>query len=204
MDVVEHGVARVALADVEAGVGAARGVGVLEHAVDRIEGVDAVVAVAVGREVRAAVAVDPGPEEAVERVVAGGHVLDRHAVGAEHADAVVELELAVEDHLVAIEAADRQLRSRDVDRFVVRARRHEDEIAWRGGVDRFLDRGVVGGHRQRGAARGGRRWFGRRRRSARRRRDRHRNGAEQGGGGDSGSVCAGSRRGDSRRLRCHA
>ena len=110
VDVVEHGVAREALADVEAGVGAARRVGVVELAVDRVEGVDAVVAVAVGREVRAAVAVDAGPEEAVDGVVARGHVLDRDAVGAEHPDAVVELELAVEDHLVAVEAADRQLR----------------------------------------------------------------------------------------------
>jgi hypothetical protein len=40
---VDDGVAGMALADVEAGVGRARGVGVLEQAVDRVEGVDAVV-----------------------------------------------------------------------------------------------------------------------------------------------------------------
>ena len=45
--VVDHGVARVALADVHAGVGAARRVDVLELPVDRVERVDAVVAGAV-------------------------------------------------------------------------------------------------------------------------------------------------------------
>jgi hypothetical protein len=40
---VDHGVAGMALADVEAGVGRPRGIGVLEQAVGRVEGVDAVV-----------------------------------------------------------------------------------------------------------------------------------------------------------------
>jgi hypothetical protein len=42
-DPVDDGVAGMALADVEAGVGRPRGIGVLEGAVDRVEGVDPVV-----------------------------------------------------------------------------------------------------------------------------------------------------------------
>ena len=52
-----------------------------------------------------------------------------HAARTEHADAVVELELAVEDHLVAVETADRQLGDGHVDGLVVHARRDEDEVA---------------------------------------------------------------------------
>src|SRR3546814_10542539 len=75
---------------VEAGVGAARCVDVLQLALHRIERVHAVVAVAVGGQVRAAVAGDAGPEEAVDRVVLGRHVLDGDAVG-QDPDAVLEL-----------------------------------------------------------------------------------------------------------------
>jgi hypothetical protein len=42
-DPVDDGVAGMALANVEAGVGRPRGIGVPEDAVDRVEGVDAVV-----------------------------------------------------------------------------------------------------------------------------------------------------------------
>ena len=121
IDVVDERVARVALADVEAGVAAARCVRVVELAVDRVEGVDPVQADAARREVRTAVAVDTGPEEPVAGVVDGRHVLDRDTAGAEHPDAVVELELAVEDDLVAVEAADREVLDLNVDRLVVRA-----------------------------------------------------------------------------------
>ena len=146
VDVVDHGVARVALADVDAGIGAPGGVGVLEQAIHRVEGVEPVVAVAVGRQVRAAVTVDACPEEAVERVVAGGHVLHRHATRAEDANPVVELELAIEDHLVAVQAADRQFRRRHVDGLVVHTGRDEDEVAGGGGIDGVLDRRVIGRH----------------------------------------------------------
>ena len=64
-------------------------------------------------------------------VVPGGHVLDRDAVG-EDPDAVLELEAAVEDDLVAVEAADREVGGLDVDRLVVDAGRDEDEVARRG------------------------------------------------------------------------
>ncbi len=101
----------------------------LQQAVGRVVGVDAVVTVADRREVRPAVAVDARPEEAVVGVVAGGQVLDRDAVGAEHPDAVVEFELTVEDHLVAVEPTDRQLVGLDVDGLVVDAGRDQHEVA---------------------------------------------------------------------------
>ena len=163
----DHGVARVALADVDAGVGAPRGVDVVELALGGVEGVDAVVAVAEGGEVRAAVAVDAGPEEPVGGVVAGRHVLDGDAVG-QHPDAVLELELAVEDHRVAVEASDGEVLGLDVDGLVVDAGRDEDEIARLRGVDRRLDRRLVVGHADGalGPRRLRARWCRRRRRSS--------------------------------------
>jgi hypothetical protein len=134
------------LADVHAGVGAPGGIRVLDRAVDGIEAVDAVVAVADGGHVRHPVAVGLQGEHAVGGVVLGGQVLHDDAGGAEDPDAVVELELAVEDHLVAIEAADRDVVGDHVDRLVVGARADQHEVAGDGGVDRFGDRGVVVRH----------------------------------------------------------
>ena len=68
------------------------------------------------------------------------------------ADAVVEGEAAVEDHLVAVEAPDRQLVGLDRDGLGVGAGGDEDQVAGGGGVDRGLDRLVVLGDPQRGAA----------------------------------------------------
>jgi hypothetical protein len=144
-DVGDHGVAGVALADVEPGVRAARAVAVLEQARHRVEGVDAVVAVVDGRQVRAPVPLDAGPEEAVRRVVLGGHVLDGDAVRVEHADAVVQLELAVEHDLVAVGAPDDDVGGRDRDGLVVGALGHEHEVAGGGRVDRLLDGRVLVG-----------------------------------------------------------
>ena len=141
-DLVDHRVAREALADVHAGIGATGGVDVVELALHRIEGVHAVVAGAVGGEVRAAVALRPGPEEPVRGVVRGGHVLDRHTLRAQHADAVVEFEVAVEHHRVAVEAADGEVVGGDVDGLVVGAGGDEHEVAWLGCIDGALD----GGH----------------------------------------------------------
>ena len=81
-DVGDDRVTRVALPDVEAGVGAARRVRVVELPVLGVVRVDAVVAVAVRGEVRAPVAEDAAPEDPVLGVVAGGEVLDRDTVGA--------------------------------------------------------------------------------------------------------------------------
>ena len=141
-DVVDDGIAPEALADVEARVGAAAAVAVVELAVVRVERVDAVVAVAVRGQVRPVVVVGAGPEEPVADVVARRHVLDDDALGVEHADPVLELEPAVEDHRVAVDASDRHVRSGDVDRLLVHAFVDEDQVAFLGRVDRGLD-GVV-------------------------------------------------------------
>ena len=103
-------VAGIALPDVEARVGAARRVRVIEHAPLRVEREDAVVAVAVRGEVRAAIAVHAVPEEAVLGVVPRGEVLDRDAVGADDLHAVLALEVAVEDRAVAVDAAEHDAR----------------------------------------------------------------------------------------------
>ncbi len=121
-DRVDDGVALEALTDVEAGVRAATSVAVVELAVVGVERVDAVVAVAVGREVRASVAVRAGPVEAVAHEVPRRHVLHDDAVGVEDPDAVLLLEAAVEDHTVAVGAADREVRRGHVDRLAVHAR----------------------------------------------------------------------------------
>ena len=141
---VDDGVAGMALADVEAGVGRARGVGVLEQAVDRVEGVDAVVLVVVRGDIGGAVAAHAGPEQPVDERVADGQVLDRHPVGG-HADPVGPPELAVDHHPVAVAAADGHRGHGDLDLLAVGARADQDQVAGPG-VHRGLDGVVVLGH----------------------------------------------------------
>ena len=76
----------------------------------RVERVDAVVAVAVRGEVRAAVAEHAVPEEAVLGEVAGGHVLDATPSAPSTFTPFVALELAVEDGAVAVDAAQHDAR----------------------------------------------------------------------------------------------
>ncbi len=118
----------------------------LEPAPLRAKGVDPVVAVRVGGEVRAAVALDAGPVEAVELVVAGGEVLDHDPVGLRDVDPVGSLELAVQDRGVAVLAADGQVRGEDEDALLVDAGRHEHEVARICGVHAGLDGRLVGGN----------------------------------------------------------
>ena len=148
-DVGDERGARVALADVEAGVGVARAVAVVELAAGRVEGVQPVRAVVVRGHVAGpvagegeALAVVAGEEHAVRGVVPHGEVLDRDVVG-EDLDAVLALELAVDDDLVAVEAADGQALGLDGDALVVHPRRDEHEVALLGGVDRGLDGRLV-------------------------------------------------------------
>ena len=100
---VDHRVTREALADIETAVAAPRGLGIVNLAVPGIVRVDAVRLVADGGEVGSAEAVDSREEDAVGRVVLHGEVLDDDARGAEHSDAVRQLELAVENDAVAVE-----------------------------------------------------------------------------------------------------
>ena len=150
-DPIDDRVAGMALADVEAGVGRARSIGVLEQAVDRVEGVDAVILVGVGGHIRGAVAAYPGPEQPVDACVAHGQVLDRDRVGGD-ADPVGPLELGVDDHPVAVAAPDDQGRHRDLDLLAVDARPDQDQVARPGGVDGRLDGPVVIRHPAGGAA----------------------------------------------------
>ena len=106
----------------------------------RCERIDPVVAVRVRREVRAAVAEDVRPEEAVHEEVSGREVLHRDTVGLDHVDAVRQLEVALEDRVVAVHAADREVRGGDDDGLAVDARGDQDEAAGLGPVDGLLDR----------------------------------------------------------------
>src|SRR4029079_3677527 len=144
-------VAAEARADVEAGVRAPRRVVVVELTGVAVYAVDAVVAVADAGEIRTAVALRARPEEAVAQVVARRHVLDDDAFRAEHADAVLQPELTVEDDVVAIDAAERDvvrvrplLRvSGDVDGLVVNAPGDQDEVTRLRRVDGGLNGLVV-------------------------------------------------------------
>jgi hypothetical protein len=147
-------VTRLALADVEARVGAPRRVRMLEHPPLRVERVDPVVTVAISGEVRPAVPEDAGPVEAVVGVVPSREVLDRDTVGTDDVDAVLAFEVAVEDRPVAVDAADHDPVGRDGDRLVVHARRDEHEIAGARTVHRALDRLDVTGHPDRASRRG--------------------------------------------------
>ena len=117
----------------------------LEQAVDRVEGVDAVVLVVVRGDIGGAVAAHAGPEQPVDERVADGQVLDRDPVGG-HADPVGPPELAVDHHPVAVAAADGHRGHGDLDLLAVGARADQDQVAGPGGVHRGLDGVVVLGH----------------------------------------------------------
>ena len=141
----DHGVTRVARADVEPGVGRAARVRVIEPPPARPERVDPVVAVRGGREVGASVPEHARPVEAVQEEMPRGEVLDGHAVRLDHVDPVREFEVPLEDRVVAVHAADREVRGGDHHRLPVDTGVDQDEAAGAGAVDRFLDRrGVIG------------------------------------------------------------
>ena len=76
-----------------------------------------------------------------------GEVLDRDAVR-EDDEPVLALVLTVDDHGVAVGAADDDVVGLDDDGLVVGARADQDQVAGCGGVDGLLDGGVVVGHPQ--------------------------------------------------------
>ena len=139
-----------ALADVEAGIARPDPEIVVELAHLGVERVDPVVAGAIGGEVRPSIPSDTAPVEAVRYIVPRGHVLDGDTIGL-HGDAVrlVVVELAVEDHLVAVGAAqhDVLVPGQHLHALVVHARTDEHERARRGRVDGGLDRGELLGTR---------------------------------------------------------
>ena len=114
----------------------------LPHA--RVERVHAVVAVAVGREVGAAIAPDASPVEAVELEVARGHVLDDDPVGPEHRDTVLQLEVPVEDHGVPVLATKREVRRGHAHGLAVHTRGDAHDVSGDRAVDGRLDAGRVG------------------------------------------------------------
>ena len=115
----------------------------LQQSVHGIEGVDSVIPIANRGEVRAAVAIYARPEEAIEAIVHGGHVLDRHASRTNNTDAIVKCVLAIEDHLVTIDSANHHIVGLDGDLLVVCAFAHEHEVARHCSIDRFLNGAVV-------------------------------------------------------------
>ena len=138
-DIVDERVAREALADVKACVGAARSVRVVDLAVDRIEGIDAVVAVADRRNVRGPVANRRREEHSVAGVVLRGQVFDDDPLGSKDANTIVEFKLTIEHHASAVGATDRDLVGDNVDGFVIRAGRDEHKVTWCRCIDRLLD-----------------------------------------------------------------
>ena len=122
----------------------------------RVEREQPVVAVVERRQVRPSVAEHARPQEPVHEVVAGRHVLDRHAVGLDHRDPVVEREPALQDHPVAVQTPDREERRRHDHRLLVDAGRDHDDAARLGRVHRGLDRRLVLRHTDLGAGERGR------------------------------------------------
>ena len=146
--VLDQRVAVTAGADVQAGVVEPGRVDVLEEAVDRVAGEQPVAAEqtgVVGGQVLAPPAVDPDPAAvvtgalpphlvAVQRVlapapveVADSEVLDPDAIGLDH-DAVADVVAAVEDHRVAVDAADVEPRRADHHRAGVHAAVDQDPV----------------------------------------------------------------------------
>ena len=151
-------VARPALADVVRGVGRARDVVVVEDAVLRALGVDAVALDVPGRHVRRAVAVGADEIERVAAEVVRRQVQDRDPVGP-HQDPVLALVFSVQDDAVPVGAADRDvvLRRGDDVAAGIGAGREQDRVARLRPRDRELQRaGVLGNadlDRRRGGAR---------------------------------------------------
>ena len=75
----------------------------------------------------------------------GGHILDDDVIGLD-CEAIGQLRLAVEDRLIAILAANRQVGGADLDGLVVGSRRDKDEIARLRGVHGALDSRLIGGN----------------------------------------------------------
>ena len=74
-----------------------------------------------------------------------GEVLDGHTVRLDHVDPVRELEAPLEDRVVAVHAADREVRRGDDHGLPVDTGVDQDEAAGAGAVDGILDRrGVIG------------------------------------------------------------
>ncbi len=164
-------VARIALPDVEAGVRRPARVRVVELPVLRIERVDAVVAVVVRGHVRRAEAEHARPLHAVQDEVPRRQVLDGHAIGFDHVDAVRELVLPVEDRSVAVLASDRDVWRRDDHRLVVHAGRDQDHAAGFGVIHGFLHGRIVRRHPHRRREPARQRFAARAHSTARRTRD---------------------------------
>src|SRR5579871_5639770 len=149
-------------ADVQPRVVESGPIHVVEEAVDRVRGEETVAAeqpVVVGGEVPPRPARQPDHTRAVAAVppdlvavrtvqrrpveVAHGEVLDRDAVRLPHLDAVADLVLPVDDHVVAVHPAHVEVRRRDVDRAGIDALVDQDPVSLLRGVDRVLDGGEV-------------------------------------------------------------
>ncbi len=78
----------------------------LEKSVRRSEGIDSIITIVVGGEIRGSKTAHAGPKKAVERVIPGRHVFDGHTVAADH-DARAQFELAVQNDGIAVDAPQR-------------------------------------------------------------------------------------------------
>src|SRR5216684_6653832 len=100
----------VAIADVEAGVRLPRRQVVIELSRIRAVGIDAVIAIRIGRQVTAPETFHAFPVEPVAAIVPRGHVLNHHTIGSfYHLKGVAELEVAIHDYAIAVPAPDSQV-----------------------------------------------------------------------------------------------
>src|SRR5450631_3984924 len=113
-----------------------------EYAVGRSECINSVVAVIVGGQIGAAETSYGGPKKAVERVVLGRHVFDRDTVAADHYPRA-KFEFAVQNHRIAIHAAQGDARCGDEYRLVVFTLVDQHEITRIRRIDAVLNRRVV-------------------------------------------------------------
>jgi hypothetical protein len=115
---------------------------VLEETVDRVEGVDPVHPPVDRRQVRAPITGDSVPEEVVDGVADGGHVLEGDTVGHHH-ECVLPGVLTIEDDPVAVGPPDHQSGCGHRDRLLVGPGLDQDQVAGLGSVDGGLDGPVV-------------------------------------------------------------
>ena len=170
-DVVpHHDVARFALAHIDSRVGHAGCVGVFDQTVLAVEGVDPVQPVVVGRQVihvkpvegwefrgvqravtgatagqRAGRVRHPGDQHSVEDSVADGQILDGDAAGSD-GDAVRPENPAIDDHGVAVGAAQRDAGGVDGDRLGVETGADQHQVTAVSEPDTGADGGCVRRH----------------------------------------------------------
>src|SRR5258708_10451482 len=119
---------------------------VVKLTVCRIIGVDTIVSIGIGRQITSPVTADAFPIKTIVTIVASRHIFEDNIV-CEYLKAIVELELTVQNHAIAIPATHGNIRGFYRDCFMViavwtRTRSYRDQVSGFGSIYGRLYRGI--------------------------------------------------------------